>query len=140
MIKVKTMLMCETIIQDKETGNLTAINILENGTVKSSPIFFPQIAILAISERSLEDPRTVNCSLQLSLNKEKLFDQQVTLDYFDKLNNRVVVRILGFVLPKPGILKATLKLGRKTIGSCEVKLELIKPEVIVKQVTPPQSS
>lgn len=133
MIKMKTMLMCETIIQDKETGNITVINIIENGTAESVPIFFPQITILAISERSSGDPGKVKCNLQLSLDNEKLFDQQLILDFHDKPNHRSVVKILGFVLPKPGTLKAALKLDRKTIGSYEVELALRKPEVIVSK-------
>ncbi len=71
---------------------------------------------------------------RLFLDKIKMFEESLPIDFEDKQFNRAVVKLMGLVVPSPGKLEARMMLGRKKLGSCAVRLLKIKdPEVQKKE-------
>ena len=71
--------------------------------------------IRAPNEKDSQDIR-----LRFRLDKEKLADQQIALDFQGKPATRVVARIQPIILPRPGNLTVELIHKRRTLDSWNV--------------------
>ena len=132
MINVKIMLLAENVIRDTESNRMTAINIFENMTVPDFPLYMPTLCVLTISERARQDPAKHDCKLLIKLNKERVFETPVAIDFQDKLSNRAVLKVLGFVIPHPGKLEASLMQGRRRLARCDIDVVGV-PRILKKE-------
>ena len=112
----------EGVTRDSETSNISIFNIIERITTEGFPAFFPKIQVVNFHERQKNDPEKYQADLKVMINRKKLFEQHVKIDFGKKLRHRLIATIGGLAIPEPGILKFFLQIGKKNMGKYEIEV------------------
>jgi hypothetical protein len=128
MLRAKFVLCAETILHDKNTNMMSAINILENRTAVTLPAPLPKFSVLASFERDAEDPPEQVVSFFLKLDEEELATSDLTVHFVDKgpekgLINRTTVTYAGLVVTRVGILRASFSTDGRELGYYEIRID-----------------
>ncbi len=125
-MKVKLMLCALMIIQDAETNNASAIQILEEFTpLGGFPAVLPVFATLIALVREEHEPTNIACSIHAIMGEEELLSQNIPMDFQDKLRVQMKFRFSGLPVQRPGPL--TVKFACKEFDLEEIYEFVIKP-------------
>lgn len=137
MIKPVAILCARDVIVDKGTNTASIFTILEQLTPEGLPTALPTIVVFSLMEREPDDPDKVKCKLTITLDDTKIGEMpELSIDFQKALRNRLMVKIDGLVVPKPGKLKFSIACQGRKLHSYEVdirppekppKMELKKP-------------
>jgi len=64
-----------------------------------------------------EDPQAPAARLRIRLEEEVIFEQTIEVNFQQELLNRLILQFQGFVVPHPGMLKASLEVDGQTLDS-----------------------
>ena len=92
-------------LQDRETNNLSLINLLETVSAPTFPILMSPVAFVATWERSPEEPSKHDGDFVVSLDGKELHALRINVDFQTALRNRTVVIINGLFITIPGELR-----------------------------------
>ncbi len=109
MLGQRVLLCAETVLLDKESGLVSAINVLEGAALDPNfPIMLPPFSILSITERSGDAKQRWNVTVTLELEHEGGSTELATIegvaDFQSAPVNRMIFKVAGVVLEHPGVL------------------------------------
>lgn len=120
--KLNLVFCARFVTLDSTTNNISAFNILEEVISDSFPIMLPELSVCAF----WESPRVINENFQIilevKLNENTLFEQELTQQFQGKLRFRNVINFQGLTLDTPGKLKFSFYSSdrKKLLGSHEL--------------------
>jgi hypothetical protein len=126
MITCKLALCAESVVRDVESNRMSIFNIFEGFKSHGFPIGFPKYACFFFLAREEGDNVTFEASLGFHLNESSLKDFPVNVNFEDKMNTRVVINVLGLVIPGPGILSTRLMYEGRELGRWDIKVGSIE--------------
>lgn len=110
MISPKLCIVAEGITRDGETNILTAFNILEAIAAAGFPLFIQHMTCASLWEREDGDNQTANGRFRIVLDNDVLVDTATLLDFQAYRRSRIIIRLAGFVIPRPGRLSFRFEL------------------------------
>ncbi len=122
MITVKVLLLAERIIQDKQSNQMTLINMFEQFRPKGFPMLIPRFEIFALLERLESDGEDALCKAKITIGEKVLTDAPITIKFGNEILARLVFDFQGFVIPEPGDLRVTLSVSDIDTVSYTVKV------------------
>jgi hypothetical protein len=103
-MRITSLICCESIIRDAETGQITAYNVLDDITAVGFPILIPKFSIYFFSHREPDEPESLEVKLSIICNGKPLFNQQFKANFKSKLKNKSIILIKGIVVGEPSSL------------------------------------
>jgi len=100
--------------------SISIINIIEEFASSGFPLFMTRFDIFNLFEREEDDDSKITFELKILINDDELVKLDINVDFDDKLRNRSIATLNGFVIPNPGILKAILYNNGKEFSSYSV--------------------
>jgi len=108
MYEQKIALLAKDVSIDGQTNAVSVFNIIEGFQIVG-PVLIPEVAFFAIIGRDPADPPEVKADFRISLDETELVRAPVAaIRFSDKPQARVVIRLGGLPVPKPGTLVAQL--------------------------------
>lgn len=130
MISCKAAMCAESVVTDSRTNNVSVLNIVEQMNTMGFPAVSQKLVYFFFLTRDKTNAEIQKGSLVLSLDGKKMNSFPVRIDFQGKLRTRIILTIEGFVIPKPGTLRAILKLRGKEYGRWDIHVEQIaEPKV-----------
>lgn len=136
MIRLLLCLTAQGITVDSQTNALSLYNILEGVAAESFPVFLQNISYLCLLQKDADDQSTYAATFRVLIDTDELLHQDVQLDFASRLRNRVIIRVPGLVVPRPGNLVFQLTLPDQINSEYTVAASLAQPQP--SQVVPPQ--
>ncbi|WP_367871795.1 hypothetical protein [Luteolibacter sp. Populi] len=106
-------LVAHDIVIAADTGVPSAFHVMEGIVSESYPMFLPMIAFLTVWHKEEGDPDEARGAMAVSLDDEQLISQDMDLTFSGSNVARLVARLQGLVIPHPGALKFSYKIGDK---------------------------
>ena len=133
---------CESAIIDVVSQRLSIINFWEALNAPTFPISIPSATIVAWVERDADEPKTVEVFARWLLNKSKLTDLPIEIDFQDQLAARVILNVSGLTVESPGTLEVQLRSGRKKLATWRIRAkQTARPRAVkVRQETTTKTS
>lgn len=108
MYRSNLLLLAESVVRDADTNSVSVFGIMDSIVAAGFPLFIQRAAILLLLERVAEDSATADFVVKVTLGDHELATVKATVEFLDKLLNRTIVRINGFVVPSEGTLRVDL--------------------------------
>lgn len=139
MIKAFLAVAANRVIIDAMNNQVSIIDVFEGLKSQSFPIILPSVTFLFYLRREDGDPPTKDLSLKLSVDGTETLKVPVNIDFQQGNTTRTIIGFDGFVIPKAGLLKATLLDEELVFGELELPVEQL--QVAQPQVkNPPQAA
>jgi hypothetical protein len=107
MIIPKLLLVADTVITDRESNNVSVINILEEITPIGLPLLIPKVSVLSIFDREETDPEEFASTFRLTMGDMNIFTQEIPANFNGMLKFRQSLIIGGLFINRPGIIDKT---------------------------------
>ena len=104
MLKLKSLIVAEKVIIEKDTNKVTIVDVIENLKSPSYPLFFPNFSCLLYFENDKDNADQNKYKFTLKNNDKLLIDTDVNIDFQGKLTTRSLVNINGLAIPAPGVV------------------------------------
>jgi len=127
MVKVKLLLCAETFINDRNTNNFSAINIVDKFGVIAFPGFIPKLSILSVFTKEQEDPDVINFRLKAKIANAEILDNPVTAEFQKSTSAQILLVVGGIVISQPGQLIIQLLREENVLASYEIDVTTAIP-------------
>ena len=128
MIKIRYLLFCKQIIIDETSKQSTVINILEEVSAPKFPAILYESSLSTLFTRDTEgDKNTFDAEYVAELNDTPIGGAKLKLNFSQKKRNRCIIKFPPMPLSEAGILKFTVFIDKKVIGTLEI-------DVVLRQV------
>ena len=114
---------CDSAIIDVVSQRLSIVNFWEALNAPAFPISIPSTTIVAWVERDADEPKKVEILTRWLLNKSKLADLPVEIDFQEQLSARAILNVSGLTVESPGILEVQLRSGRKKLATWRIRVQ-----------------
>jgi hypothetical protein len=125
MIKAKTCFVAEGVIFERDSGQVSAFNLVESMRGESYPLAVYKMAFLSLWQRESSDPRHYRGEFSITQGELLIARQTIDIDFLDHLRHRIRVAITGFIVPLPGAV--VFRLAIEGHGSAEYTFEAEPP-------------
>lgn len=123
----------ELCVIDARTNNLSLINLLQDINSPTFPVVLPKLALAVILDRQENEQQQITTSIRMAIEETQLFDVPFQIDFQGRLRVRAVADMQGVLLPRPGVLKASLHYENAELGAWTLSVNQIgtPPEIFV---------
>jgi hypothetical protein len=119
----------ESVAIDAATSRLSIYHVTEELTATSFPVLVPQLHIVAMLERTLQDSATFMATAAVTLDGAQIGNEMsISVDFKEHERTKVVANIQGIVLPKPGKVRVLFKSEKTVLGVWEVPLRFVRQQ------------
>lgn len=133
MIRPKILLAADIAIRDAVSNLMTIVNINEELRPRGYPMLIPRFNVFALLERDMADNPIAIGNLEIRLGDEVIFERRVDLNFQTSRYTRLNLKIQGFIVNAPGLLKLRLTVGAETLESYSIEAFAAQgPEVVVE--------
>jgi hypothetical protein len=143
MIKPSLSIGAESVVIDGATNAVSLMNVIEEIRAAQFPVLIQKLALLFVLERTESDPGRPEAHLQISLSDKPLGGLKVLVDFQSQLRTRCIINIAGIPVPRPGELRADLRIAGQVLASWHVNIKLdatafrpIQPQIIHSDYRP----
>ncbi len=133
MVRCSLLLCAQGVIRDADDGSLSVFRIIEGAQVVALPIVMPQLDVLALLGRDEGDPTDHVVRFEIALEPDLLIEHEMPMTFQDKLLNRTVLHVQGFLVPRPGVLTVRVLVAGAVLASYNVRIDLIGPTLVAHQ-------
>lgn len=120
MLEQKLALLARGVCIDGQTNAVSIFNIMEDFQVVG-PVLIPEASFFALLARQDGDDPVIDATFRITLGAMQVASSQLRIDFADKMQTRIVIRIGGLPVPVPGDLKAELL---NSAGKCIAHYEV----------------
>ncbi len=137
-MNVSNVLTSDMVIVDEQTKKVSILGVFDNMESAKIPFNTPKFSYIAFIERESTDEDLNHVLLKCTLNKTKVFEQNLIIDFKGKTKNRVILLVDSLPVNDFGLLKFQLthpKIKGNTSTTIEIKsrtLPVGQPVVIKK--------
>ncbi len=115
----------ENAVVDSQDNSLSLINLLDDISSPTFPLFLPKISITSILEKEIETSDDFDCFINCKLNDSELHKIPLKVSFRGTPRSRSIIKINGFLIPSPGILKFELEHNGGILISTELIVRVI---------------
>lgn len=128
----------ESASLDVATNRLSIFHILEQISAPSFPAVHPISTMVAMVERTLDEPDEISVHARVAVNGNPLGpDVPITLAFQGHLRLRFIGNLQGIVVPEHGVLEIDLRYDDNVIGSWKVQVDLVaQPALSTQEASP----
>ena len=131
----------ESVVVDIETNRLSLFNLMEELGAASFPVVIFPIAFVAAFTRTPDEPDDPPLKLLIKIDDEVLFQVAPASPFRGHLRSRAIWRMASLVIPKPGVLRATLHTGELLLGKWEMTVQQVgEPQLQAQTVELPTAT
>lgn len=120
MIRILSSMCADLTIVDRQTNNLSIINVIDQITALSYPVGLNRISLVFVMQRDEADPVRSNVDFLVRHNDADLARFTLLMDFEAGLVTRVLPTIQGFVIPSAGVLRFSLHLNGAELATVSV--------------------
>jgi hypothetical protein len=118
----------ESTAIDSRTNALSLFNVLEEILSPSFPVLIPKISIIALLERTLDEPTVLeSVTLEIRMDQDLLLTTPMNIDFQGRPRIRAIVEYQGFVVHRPGALTFTVRNADEILGIWRINAGQIGP-------------
>jgi hypothetical protein len=132
MIRTLSSMCADLTIVDRQTNNLSIINVIDQITALSYPVGLNRIALVFVMQRDQADPGRANVEFLVRHNDVELSRFTLLMDFEAGLVTRVLPTIQGFVIPSAGVLRFSLHLNGAELNTVSVNAIQGPPQLTPK--------
>lgn len=136
MIICKLAICGEKLIRDADFTRISVIDIYEDYFVPGFPIAIPNVEALFILSRELNDNPRQEMKLDIVLDEQTLNTLPVSVDFKESPVNRIVFRMSGLFVSKPGSLYFRLMHAERKIGEYSFRISQVISSPEIQQSLP----
>jgi hypothetical protein len=129
-MKIVLFAMSEHVLVDKIFNDASLINLLDEVSGATFPMFMPLAQFMAVIDREEGEPQTPSASIRILLDQTVLFDQPVSVDFADQSRTRCIGTIRGLTIPAAGTLSSTFSLDGLDPVTWETKVQALNPATL----------
>lgn len=100
---------CNGAAVDRFSNTLSLFEVIEEIQPSTYPAVLPRLIYVVLLERSKDEPSTLDAKIICDVNGKQVLEDDVNIDFQDKLRERHVVTIHGIPVAAPGELRLRLK-------------------------------
>jgi hypothetical protein len=121
MIVPKLVIIAETVIVDRTTNQISAINCFEQFYPSGYPLLIPRLSIIAVLERELDDPLIAQLRISILLDNNEFYNQELSSHFSEGSQlNRTLLQFDGFVITRPGVVQFRCSVGDQSATSIRI--------------------
>src|SRR5258706_5213525 len=124
MLQNKVCLVAQGVTIDNQTNAVSIFSMVEGVAASGFPVFMQNINFFTLLTRDAADPHEYDGLFTISMGEEELIRQLVHLVFGDKLRNRLVIRIPGVVVTRPGQLAFRLTVNDSLVADYVTEVTL----------------
>ena len=127
MARLEFFVVSEDLSVDQQTNRLSLFNIFEQINAHQFPLVLPSITAVSVWIIEVgEEEKDFQCNLHIALPDERHFDFPTNFKFISR-RHRVIQRLQGLVIDKPGMFHFKVFLNGDYIASHEVDVSQINP-------------
>jgi hypothetical protein len=119
-MKCLLALCAEKIIRDIDSGLISVVNLLEDVTMLGLPGVISELSCVFLVEREPGDAERTNGSVLLTMGDEEILRGPIVVRFNGNPKFRQVLHIQGIIVPRPGVLRASLVVDDAELGAWEM--------------------
>ncbi len=123
-MKLLLLAAAERIIRDSENDRMTLIDIVDSMASESFPYYIDGLSLLIIYHKEGGDGEKEVATITIKNNDDILTVQEQDVKFGERIGNRTVTVINGFVLPQPGTFSVLIEHKGVAIGDWTVPVAL----------------
>jgi len=113
----------ETVVIDRLSNFVSAINIFETISIESFPVVIPRVFCLFELVREHGDPLQLPGLVTFKLGDTEITRTPYDIDFQGAFRTRTVLNIQGLVVAGPGTLRVSIDADGKTLGHWDILCE-----------------
>ena len=125
MVECTLAVCAETIIRDAETNSISIINVLEELPGHGFPLLMPKLSCLFMFRRNADDPSELDGQITFKIDDEHIISGPIHVNFQGGLRHRQIVVMRGFVIARPGIVRAAVVFEDRELGAWEIHAHLV---------------
>lgn len=104
MIKCQFFIIAEKVIQEANTNNISIINVFDQISAPSFPVFFPTVAAVGSFYKEEADPDEIDVTFRVSINARPIIESSTKIMFTGSKKAHLIVNINGIPIQEPGAL------------------------------------
>ena len=137
MIRAKLFVCSEGASVDARNNTISAFHILEQVNTPGFPVVLPKICVIALMERETTDPSNTVLQISVDSGDQQLSSHPFAVNFFQSTLGRTLLEFNGFLIPRPGLLRFSLKRENEILGSWSVLINQVEQQPPVQMHLPP---
>jgi hypothetical protein len=126
------------VVCDATENDITAIGIVEDFVAVGFPLVMARLALVWAFVRAPNEPAQLDGIIKASVDGEPLHEAPFRIDFQDKLATRVILNLMGFVCPKPGLYTLTFSVRGEDLAFTAFRADAApRPEGAASAPPPP---
>jgi hypothetical protein len=121
-------------VVDQQSNRISIFNLLEELSAPGFPAMHTQMAIIAILDRTQDEPSEPQMSIRIVINQTELITTPIVPSFGEFTRARLVANLSGLAIPEPGMLRCELRLNDDVISTWNVPVREVAPAI------PPQTA
>jgi hypothetical protein len=105
---------------DTQSGLLSIFEVLESINAPQLPALLQEFVFITLLERADGEPDLHDGTIVLSLDGQVLHSQKMPIDFGKRKRSRLLVRLGGLEIPRPGILSVQIE-GQDRAAQVEIE-------------------
>jgi hypothetical protein len=113
----------EGIVRDVESDKISLFNLLEDSTAPGFPVLYSKIACMFVVAKETGDAETSEGVYVGKFDDTEFFRTPAQIDFKGRTRQRLILQLMGFVVPRPCLVSFALIVGESELGKWEFRLE-----------------
>jgi hypothetical protein len=129
MIRSSSSMCADLTIVDRQTNNLSIINVIDQIAGLGYPLGLNRLSLVFVMQRDQVDPVRSEVDFVVLHNDAELARFTLAMDFEAGLVTRVLPTIQGFVIPSPGVLHFSLHQNGAELAAVSINAIQGPPQV-----------
>lgn len=140
MIQIKLLFCAESASIDMRLNTVSAFHIAEEINALVFPVAVQKITVIMFLTREQTDEDSPALRLTITMGERSLFDGPLAVNFSQRLSTRAVADFNGLVIPAPGSLRFSVRLGDRELGAWNITINQISQAAMQQIIVPPTPS
>ena len=101
---------------DRDSGSLSIFQIIDGMEASGFPVLLQNLSIVALLERTADEPATVRCVLQVLLDENLLLNEQMDINFGMALRHRQAINLQNVVVQAAGTVSVKVRYNNADLG------------------------
>ena len=123
-MKLLLFVAAERVIRDSDEDRMTVVDIVDSIAAEGFPYYISRLSLLMIYHREETDSDTESVVITIRNNDHEMASREQKVRFSDKIGNRTVTDLNGFLLSQPGSFSVTIMQGDKELGKWSIPVAL----------------
>jgi Family of unknown function (DUF6941) len=117
---VRFLVCADSVALDQRRNTLSLFHVIEEWAIPVFPWVVAHFAIVALFERTANEPNDLELQIVIQLGAQELFRGPLAVRFQERLRMRAITEVGGLVLPSPGLMNVFMTLGDRQLASWSI--------------------